>query len=344
MSLNLDAGAFIVTGTIATPSAGAKSTLVYTTPCDLDIAGVQLYAGTVSAGASTVNIKVTPPTAAPLYARTYNYNYATAKNVQVVSVATDGSTLTFTTATAHSLSTGDVVSVTGSTLPAWNLKDAVVASATSGTTTFTVAYPEAAGSAGHVTGISGIATVSSSNVVVGSSGTTFTTDAPHGLKTGDKVTISGVTGGTVVGVNQTAAAVTVTGASTFTTATASSVSSTIGGTAVIKATVVSNSANPIVVTKGQVVNAVQLVTDDVDYNRASNYAQGTAYYAYISDLVLPASARGAQFGAATNLGNADGRVSGRIPAGSLVELEVQVRGTTTTSLADLAFGVEFKKK
>jgi len=340
MSLNLDAGAFIVTGTIATPSAGAKSTLVYTAPCDLDIAGVQLYAGTVSAGASTVNIKVTPPTAAPLYARTYNYNYATAKNVQVVSVATDGSALTFTTATAHSLSTGDVVSVTGSTLPAWNLKDAVVASATSGTTTFTVAYPEATGSAGHVTGISGIATVSASNVVVGASTVKFITDAPHGLKTGDKVTVTGVT--TVTAANVTASTVTVVDSTSFTVAVTTT--GTPGGAAVIKATVVSNSANPIVVTKGQVVNAVQLVTDDVDYNRASNYAQGTAYYAYISDLVLPASARGAQFGAATNLGNADGRVSGRIPAGSLVELEVQVRGTTTTSLADLAFGVEFKKK
>jgi hypothetical protein len=343
MSLNLDAGAFVVTGTISTPSAGAKSTLVYTAPCDLDIAGVQLYAGTVSAGASTVNIKVTPPTAAPLYARTYNYNYATAKNVQVVSVATDGSVLTFTTATAHSLSTGDVVSVTGSTLPAWNLKDAVVASATSGTTTFTVAYPEVTGSDTHVTGISGIVSGNSvAQVIIGTDKVTFTTDNLHGLKTGDKVTVTGVGG--VSAANVTASAVTVTGSKSFSVSVPGITGSVTAAAVTIKATVVSNSTNPIVVTKGQVVNAVQLVTDDVDYNRASNYAQGTAYYAYISDLVLPASARGAQFGAATNLGNADGRVSGRISAGSLVELEVQVRGTTTTSLADLAFGVEFKKK
>jgi len=337
MSENFDAGAFTVTGSIASPSAGSSAVIQQVTPCDLDISGIQLYAGTVGSTVSTINIKVTPPAAPAVYARTYNYNYATAKNVQVSSVATDGSTLTFTTASAHSLSTGDVVTITGSTLPAWNLKDAVVASATSGTTTFTVSYPEAAGSATHLTGWSAIGTVSASNVVVGTSTIKFVTDAAHGLKTGDKVTVTGVT--TVTAANVTAAVITVVDSTSFTVAVATT--GTPGGTAKILATVVANTSNPIVVTKGKLVEPVQLVTDAIDYNRDASFVQGTAYYAYVSDQILPASSRGVSLPAATALGSADGRVAGKIPAGSKIELEVQVAGT---SLAALAYGVELKKK
>lgn len=339
MSLNLDAGAFVVSGTIATPSAGT-TVLLNNTPCDLDVSGIQLYAGTVGSTASSFNIKVTPPTAAPLYARTYNYNYATAKNINVSSIATDGSALTFTVSGSATVATGDVISVNGSTLPAWNLKDAVVTGVTTSgglTTAFTVAYPEPVGTSTHLTGWSGIATVSASNVVVGASTIKFITDAPHGLKTGDKVTVTGVT--TVTAANVTGATVTVVDSTSFTVAVTTT--GTPGGTAKILATVVGTKDYPIVVTKGKVVEAVQLVTDAVDYNRDPNYAQGTPFYAYISDQILAANARGVQLPAATALGNADGRVAGRIPAGSKIELEVLVRGT---SLADLAYGVEFKKK
>ena len=343
MSLNLDAGAFVVSGKIDSPSAGT-TVLLQNTPCELEIAGFQVYAGTSSAAPSSFNIKVTPPAVPAVYSRTYNYNNATGKNIAISSVATDGVTLTFTVSGNATLAAGDVIAITGSTLPAWNLKDAVVAGVTNSsglTTSFTVKYPETVSKQSHTTGWSGIATVSASNVVVGSSGTTFTTDFPHGLKTGDKVTITGVTGGTVVGVNLTAAAVTVTGANTFTTATASSVSSTIGGAAKILATVVTDARNSIVVAKGKVVDAVQLVTDSADYNVAPNFAQGTVYYAYSSDAVLAIDSKGTSFGAATNLGNGDARLAGKIPTGSLVELEVFAVGA---SLANLAYGVEFKKK
>lgn len=339
MSLNLDAGAFVVSGNIASPSAGT-TVLLQNTPCELDVAGFQVYAGTVGTTPSSFNIKVTPPAVPAVYARTYNYNNATGKNVAISSIATDGTTLTFTVSGSATLAANDVISITGSTLPAWNLKDAVVASVTNSgalTTSFTVKYPEPVGTSTHLTGWSGIATVSASNVVVGASTIKFITDAPHGLKTGDKVTVTGVT--TVTAANVTAAAVTVVDSTSFTVAVATT--GTPGGTAKILATVVSNASNPIVVAKGKLAEAVQLVTDTTDYNVAADYTQGTAYYAYISDQVLAASSRGAAFGAATNLNNNDARVAGKIPTGSKIELEVLVQGT---SLANLAYGVEFKKK
>jgi predicted RNA-binding protein Jag len=336
MSLNLDAGAFVVSGTLSsTVSAGVVSTpLVTVAPCELDIAGFQVYAGTAGSTPTSFNIKVTPPTVAPVYARTYNYNYATAKNIAIASVVTDGTTLTFTTSAAHSLSTGDVISITGSTLNAWNLKDAVVASATSGTTTFTVKYPEVTSTAVHTTGWN---TATSGNITIGTSTITFVTNVAHGLKTGDKVTITGVT--TTTAANVTAYAVTVISGTSFSIGVATT--GTPGGTAKILSTIVSNAANPIVATKGKVVDAVQLVTDNTDYNVAPNFAQGTVYYAYLSDQVLSSSAVGATFGAASALGNADSRIAGKIPTGSKIELEVFVAGT---SLADVAYAVEFKKK
>jgi hypothetical protein len=335
MSLNLDAGAFVVSGNIASPSAGT-TVLIQNTPCELDVAGFQLYAGTVGTTPSSFNIKVTPPTVAPVYARTYNYNYATAKNVAVSNIATDGTTLTFTTAAAHSLNTGDVISVTGSTLPAWNLKDAVVASATPGTTTFTVKYPEATATSIHATGVLSVPYANMSNN--GSGVGTFQTSTNHGLKTGDKVTITGIS--TATGYNITNQAVTVTGGNTFTAA----VSGTLtggSGTGAVVVTVVASSISPIVVTKGKVVDAVQLVTDVTDYNVSPDFTQGTAYYGYVSDQVLPINAKGVTFGAATALGNADARIAGKIPTGSKIELEILVAGS---SLANLAYGVEFKKK
>jgi hypothetical protein len=333
MSTNFDSGAFVVSGNISSPSAGT-TVLLQNTPCELDVSGFQVYAGTVGSTPSAFNIKVTPPTVPAVYARTYNYNYATGKNIAIASVVTDGTTLTFTTSAAHSLSTGDVVTITGSTLNAWNLKDAVVASATSGTTTFTVKYPEVTSTSIHTTGWN---TATSGNITIGASTITFVTNAPHGLKTGDKVTITGVT--TTTAANVTASAVTVISGTSFSIAVTTT--GTPGGTAKILSTIVSNAANPIVATKGKVVDAVQLVTESADYNVAPDFAQGTAYYAYVSDSVLAISARGASFGAATALGNADARLAGKIPTGSKVELEVFVAGT---DLANLAYGVEFKKK
>jgi len=339
MSLNLDAGAFVVSGNISSPSAGT-TVLLQNTPCELDVAGFQVYAGTVGTTPSSFNIKVTPPATAAVYARTYNYNYGTGKNVAISSIATDGTTLTFTVSGSSLLAANDVITVAGSTLSAYNLKDAVIASVTNSggfTTSFTVKYPEPVGTSTHLTGWSGIGTVSASNVVVGASTIKFITDAPHGLKTGDKVTVTGVT--TVTAANVTASAVTVVDSTSFTVAVATT--GTPGGTAKILATVVTDARNAIVVSKGKVADAVQLVTDVVDYNVAPDFTQGTAYYAYISDQVLPISTRGATFGAATALGNADARVAGKIPTGSKIELEVLVQGT---SLANLAYGVEFKKK
>jgi hypothetical protein len=337
MSLNLDAGAFVVSGNISSPSAGT-TVLLQNTPCELDVAGFQVYAGTVGSTPSSFNIKVTPPTVAPVYARTYNYNNATGKNVAISSIATDGTTLTFTVSSSSLLAAGDVITVTGSTLPAWNLKDVAIASVTNSggfTTSFTVKYPEVTATSTHATGVLSVPYASMSNS--GGVGT-FVTSTNHGLKTGDKVTITGIS--TATGYNITAQAVTVTGPATFTAA----VSGTLtggSGTGAVVATIVSDARNSIVVAKGKVADAVQLVTDVADYNVAADYTQGTAYYAYISDQVLPISARGATFGAATALGNADARIAGKIPTGSKIELEVFVAGT---SLANLAYGVEFKKK
>jgi hypothetical protein len=339
MSLNLDAGAFVVSGNISSPSAGT-TVLLQNTPCELDVAGFQVYAGTVGSTPSSFNIKVTPPAVPAVYARTYNYNYGTGKNVAISSITTDGTTLTFTVSSSSLLAAGDVISVAGSTLLAYNLKDAVVASVTNSngfTTSFTVKYPEPAGTATHLTGWSAIGTVSSSNVVVGSSTITFVTDNAHGLMTGDKVTVTGVT--TVTAANVTAAVVTVISSTSFSVAVTTT--GTPGGTAKILATIVSDTRNAIVVSKGKVADAVQLVTDVADYNVAPDFSHGTAYYAYISDQVLPLSARGATFGAASALGNSDARVAGKIPTGSKIELEIFVAGT---SLANLAYGVEFKKK
>jgi len=339
MSLNLDAGAFVVSGNIASPSAGT-TVLVQNTPCELDVAGFQVYAGTVGSTPSSFNIKVTPPATPAVYARTYNYNNATGKNIAISSVVTDGTTLTFTVSGSATLAAGDVIAITGSTLPAWNLKDVAIASVsnTNGlTTSFTVKYPEAVATATHLTGSLPGAYANFSQS--GSVATYNSTTVPHGLKTGDKVTVAGLTSAT--GYHVTAAAVTVTGAYSFTYAVSSGGTFSGSGTATVYTTVVSTASSSIVVAKGKVVDAVQLVTDSADYNVAADFTQGTAYYAYVSDAVLPISARGATFGAATNLGNGDARLAGKIPTGSKVELEVFVAGT---SLANLAYGVEFKKK
>jgi len=347
MSLNLDAGAFVVSGKIDTPSAGT-TVLLQNTPCELDIAGFQVYAGTASGAPSSFNIKVTPPATPAVYARTYNYNNATGKNIAISSVATDGTTLTFTVSGNATLAANDVIAITGSTLPAWNLKDVAIASVTNSnglTTSFTVKYPETVSKQSHTTGWSGIATPSSSNISISGSVATYITDFPHGLKTGDKVTISGLTTTAATGFNiSTALAVTVNSATSFSAtlpSTTNTTNTTITGAAKILATVVSNASNSIVVAKGKIVDAVQLVTEAADFNVAPNFAQGTAYYAYVSDQVLPIDSKGTAFGAATNLGNGDARLAGKISTGSKVELEVFAVGA---SLADLAYGVEFKKK
>lgn len=355
MSENFDAGAFVVSGTKSSSVSAGLTTLIAVAPCELDVSSIQVYATTGGTTASTFNIKVTPPVTPPVYARTYNYNYATAKNYQISSVTNDATyassayssaTLTFTTVGSHNLSVGDVVTITGFSFAPYNLKDATVASVNQSSGTFTIKYPEKVATDVHLSGAIPGNYAYFSYPGTGTVATYNSTTIPHGLKTGDKVTISNLT--TATGYHVTAAAVTVKDAFSFTYPVASGGTFSGSGNAIIVPTIVAptgNSAIQPVVTKGQVVDAVQLVTDATDYNKAADYKKGTAYYAYVSDLILPAvassTAAGINFPAATNLGNADGRVAGKIPTGSKVELEIVVAGT---SLADLDYGVEFKKK
>lgn len=338
MSTNFDAGAFVINKDAASQSAGS-TTILSVAPCDLDIAGFAVYQTAATTTPSSFNIKVTPPVAPAIYARTYNYNYATAKNVAISSISSDLTTLTFTVSGNAVLAAGDVISVTGSTLAFWNLKDAPIASVsnTNGlTTSFTVKYPEATATSTHPgskVALQNVATTNPSAGVV-----KYTTAIAHGLKTGDKVTV----GGTTSGANDiaTATAVTVLDATTFTVVSANTVGA-VGANGYINITVVSNAANPIVVTKGQVVNAVQLV-NDLDVNRDADFTlSSTPYYVFTSDQVLQAGVKGAQFGAANLSNNAEPRLAGKIPAGSKVEVELLVAGAT---VAGLTYSVEFKKK
>jgi len=349
MSENFDAGAFVVAGTKSSTVSAGVTTLLAVTPCELDVSSIQVYAGTVGTSPSTFNILVTPPTTPPVYARTYNYNYATAKNYQIASVTNDATyassaysstTLTFTTTGAHNLSANDVVTINGLSFAPYNLKDATVASVNQSAGTFTIKYPEKVATATHLSGAIPGAYANFSQS--GSVATYNSSTVPHGLKTGDKVTISNLT--TATGYHVTSAVITVVNAFSFTYAVSSSGTFSGSGNAIIVPTIVASTspnATQPVVTKGQVVDAVQLVTDTTDYNKAADYTKTTAYYAYVSDQILPTSTRGINFPAATNLGNADGRIAGKITTGSKVELEILVAGG---SLADLDYAVEFKKK
>lgn len=338
MAESFDAGAFVINKDAGSQSA-ASTTLLSVAPCDLDIASFAVYQTATTTTPSSFNIKVTPPVAPAVYARSYNYNYATAKNTQITSISSDLTTLTFTVSGASTLAAGDVITVTGSTLPFWNLKDATIASVsqTNGlTTSFTVKYPEATATSTHPGSKVALANVNTTNPSTGV--VKYTTAISHGLKTGDLVTV----GGTTTGANDigTATAVTVLTATTFTVASSNTVGA-VGASGYINITAVSNGANPIVVTKGQVVDAVQLVTDP-DVNRAADYTlSSTPYYAYVSDQVLPIGVKGAQFPAPA-LGNGnDSRLAGKIPAGSKVEIEMLVAGAT---VAGLTYSIEFKKK
>jgi len=64
----LDSGSFVVSGTITgAVSTGDKTATVILAPCDLNINGVQFLLGTAGSTATTVNVKVIPPTTPAVY-------------------------------------------------------------------------------------------------------------------------------------------------------------------------------------------------------------------------------------------------------------------------------------
>jgi hypothetical protein len=341
-----DSNAFVITGqTDSGSTVTAADTVLLLAPCDLDVSGVQLYATTGPTGASglSYNIKVTPPTSAEVYQRSYNY---TAVSKSVASVGTtDGYTWTVTTNSAHGLTASSVFKLDGVTASKLNVKDFAVASIASSTSfTFKTA-------ANYTT--SAIATPSSSNISISGSVATYITDAAHGLKTGDKVAITGLTTTAATGFNISTSsplAVTVNSSTSFSVtlpSTTNTTNTTITGAALILPTYVSTVTFPANVTAGTVANAVQDQLVPTDYNVAPDFTPNTnaAFFLYAQDKVVAPVSSGAavsSLGGADNYYNVDGRVSKKILKGSLVALTIVKPGATAAS--GLRYSVEFTKE
>ena len=360
MSL-FDSNAFVISGSGVAPATSANSTLtnavasntvangdilLLVAPCDLEVNGVQLYAGTPGTTTGTgFNIKVVPPTTSSVYARSYNYT-AVSKVVSTLAT-TDGITWTGTTTAPHGLTSSSVIKLDNFFNPAFNLRDKAVASVAN-TTTFTIttadAYQIPLIAANGLTNVTG-------NVY------TFATSNAHGLKVGDYVTTGTITGATTAYTITNAAKVTsIVDSKTFKvdiSVVLTGSANTVGAGAItspVGVKVFPTYTSPVgtglaqTVTAGIVANAVQDQLAASDLNVAADYTPvpANAFWAYGYDQLVPAAASTAQFPAAAAANSGDPRVNNLIKAGSLVYLSVTAF-STGTKLAGLTYAVEFTK-
>src|SRR5262249_55207042 len=127
-------------------------------------------------------------------------------NISSISGTGGAAPCTVNTASPHGLTTGDTVTISGVTGGSFGspINAAFQATVTSPTSfTVPVVFNSGAGSAGTVTGATvtsaGSPTVNISGISTGNPSCTVTTSSAHGLRTGDTVLISGVSGGTFTG-------------------------------------------------------------------------------------------------------------------------------------------------
>jgi len=355
-----DANAFVVSGSGQAPASSANSTLtnalssntvangdifLLIAPCDLEVQGVQLYAGTAGTTTGTsFNVKVVPPTTPSVYARSYNYS-SLPKIVDTLATA-DGITWTGTTTSNHGLSTSSVIKLTNFFNPAFNLTDKPVASVAD-TTTFTITT-----AANYQLPLIAASGLSNASGVY-----TFTTSNAHNLKVGDYVTTGAITGATTDYTITNAAKVTSIVSSTQFKVDISIVLSgsanTVGSGAITSPTgvmVFPTFKSPVGTGLAQTLNVGTLaapVQDQQavsDLNVAADYTPvpSKAFWAYGTDQLVPAAATTAQFGPASAAYSNDSRLNNVIKAGSHVYLSV-VTASTGTKLSGLNYAVEFTK-
>jgi hypothetical protein len=357
-----DANAFVVSGSGVAPASSANSTLtnalssntvangdvfLLIAPCDLEVNGIQIYAGTPGTTTGTsFNVKVVPPTTASVYAR--SYNYSSLSKVVSTLATTDGITWTGTTTAAHGLSTSSVIKLANFFNPAFNLTDKPVASvpdSTSFTITTADSYQLPLIAANGLTNVNG-------NVY------TFATSNAHGLKAGDYVTTGTITGATTAYTITSAAKVTsIVDSKTFkvdisavlpglaaNTVGAGAITSPVGVKVFPTFTSPVGSGLAQTVSVGTLAAPVQDQLAVSDLNVAADYtpAPSKAFWAYGVDLLVPAATSTAQFGAAAAAYSNDSRLNNVIKAGSHVYLSV-VTASTGAKLSGLNYAVEFTK-
>ncbi len=253
--------------------------------------------------------------------------------ISIVS-STAGSPTTVTTAQAHGLSTGDVVSISGNGTAALNSTFAV-SSVTA--TTFQLAGVTGGGSGGGQV----FKNVVQQTILASSaaSPTTITTAAPHGLTSGDSVWI---TGHSVSGLNNTLQTVTVTGSKSFTIP----LSSTGGtGGSIVRAMTSSisssSAANPTVITTPAPHGLVTGDTVFIDSHSGGTTVAISSISATNPATVTTASTAGLTQGQQVTIsgtGSIDGTWTATVTSATTFTIPVAGSGGTVGTVTNAIYG------